>query len=85
MALELQFNRRIHPSKAVFQSYDIRLGPIARYLDVEYCYLSKVLNGLRTPSPELDRRIRDLANQLEFEMEGGLMASGEFSQQLKAK
>ena len=37
MALELKLNRRMHPSKAVFQSYDIRLGPIARYLDVEYC------------------------------------------------
>lgn len=40
-------------------------------MDIDSAYLSKVLDGHSTPSPELDNCIRKLASELNFELKRG--------------
>lgn len=68
MATKAQQRMRPHPTKAIFQAYKIQIAPIAKYLEVSYRHLSGVLSGNRNPSSALDRRIKELAKELELEL-----------------
>ena len=60
--------RRIpHPTREIFKNHNILIGDVALTLGVSYPYLSTVLTGLQRPSADIDRKLWDLAREVEGE------------------
>jgi len=54
-------------AKFVFKQKGINLPTLCRKLEISYSYLSSILNGNITPSPEIVERIDAFVEELEAE------------------
>jgi hypothetical protein len=56
---------QIHWSKPIFQEHQIPLGAVAKAIDRNYFYTSKILNGDVSATPEVEDMLARIATQLE--------------------
>lgn len=53
-----------HPTRAFFKSNNIPISAVARYLGLSFSYTSNLLSGIHRMTPENDRKLRELVDQL---------------------
>jgi transcriptional regulator with XRE-family HTH domain len=53
-----------HHLKKFFKQYECPLGLVAAYVGLSYSYMSNILNGRMTPTPEVEEKLNKLADEL---------------------
>ena len=57
--------------KSKLKDYGIPVAGLARYLDLNYTYVTNLLNGVARMTPEVATKIQNLFDQLESEESDG--------------
>ena len=60
-----KFQPKPHPSRAVFKKHRISISTVSRFLDLNYHYTSNLLNGTCKCTPENDRKLHQLAKEVQ--------------------
>lgn len=56
-----------HPARAVFRENKIPLKIVAKAVNLSYNYVVGILSGSMKPTPEIEKKLKDLCEQLERE------------------
>ena len=60
-----EISTAVHWSKPIFDKHKIPLKVISTFIDLNYFYASRILNGTIKPSDSVEKKIRTLVNHIQ--------------------
>jgi len=60
-----KFLPKPHPTRAIFKKHNIPLSAVSQYLDLTYNYVSSILRGAISATPDIDAKLQKLADELQ--------------------